>query len=274
MTRKAMLATTLTLFLGLGVTTVLSQGYNDCDSCVKANMDWVLLPNCKTACVAYNTSTAWRRLITNYTKGTNFISQNCSNIIKCEIFDGYIKNPSFEEGSKNWAATTNATTCTNGHERCPNKAAAGNNYMWFCGFGGECTASIFQENIIIPREATHLSFFALSQLGTGNSGMNVYIDDTFLHKFISKNIGDSTDMYIPVDIYIKPYADGGSHKLTFKFVEFSPSDERAGTFIIDYLTFTKIDNCIIIKYLSILLYIYIYHYFLYNINNNNYRLFL
>ena len=257
--KKEMRTTTLFVFaflLGIGSASYRLE--KECNACIEdGTMDWVLFPNCTTGCVEAGTTITWKRMVTKSARGRNPVLSHCSEMIECEVLDGCINNPSLEENAEGWIKSKNtATTCITGYDKCPNNASDGISYGWLCGFG-RCVGSLVQENVLIPREATHITLFIIPQLsvqmdgeehislGTRESSFNFYLDDTFVYMLTSEQASKTSNNYMPLEISIKAFADGGYHKINFTFIETAFDQDHAGTAVIDYITINKIKGCIL-----------------------------
>ena len=225
---------------------VLGQKYSmerQCQECIQSNQEWFVMPNCTAHCG--NAVNWWRRVKANFTGDEVQTISDCSDpILDCKVIDGIV-NPSFEVKAEvfGWELTHKESLCKQGINSCTSPSFEGENYLWLCGYTENCKSSVSQDNILFPRDATHLSLYVMPQFGNTNSALDVLIDDVFVFKLSSvQGISTSIDKYVPLDIYIKPYADGGRHKITFSFTEFY-EQSIPGTVLIDYARFTKISGC-------------------------------
>ncbi len=135
-----------------------------------------------------------------------------------------IKDPSFENGSNKWKASStywenvicDGTCDISGMNT--NHARTGDWWAWFGGNEGGENATKLSQNVRFPSGgAGTLSFYLYLEhdSGNGQDQLSVYIDDDRVFK-VKDGDPDYDDGYTLVEIDAGDYCDGNKHRIRFR----------------------------------------------------------
>jgi len=182
--------------------------------------------------------------------GNTQAGDGCSET--CEIEPGYIctlpvpasttnhiKDPGFEAGPgagfwTEFSSNFDTPVCDTASCGIDWESNTGQYWVWFGGIGGVTETGSMAQDVIIPVEATTISFW--SQASTCD------LPGDFVELLIDSNpvwLMDGTDASCFVTPYqqqtvdISPYANGGAHSVEFHSITNSASVEQPSSFFID-----------------------------------------
>lgn len=235
------------------------NSYKNCSECTSIHgCVWVLLHDCSEACLEENYTFSFHKDGVNVTwrKVTPYKSE-CPHKEECKIMDENVLNPSFEnwywreysEEEKRENPMERGTTVHNPWSFSPDNIATNmtlkdisTNRPFLAPFSGKfyllfgrfinTDAKTFEvkssNNVLIDKEATHLSFFyvlrsnSYRSLPAHRAALKIYIDyecilDMENYAVVENLYRESEVIYRPMTINITRFADGGVHSLKFYF---------------------------------------------------------
>jgi len=242
------------LHIVLFVISVIVQGTSEqdykkpCEECIAKGLSWIVDDRCAVDCRDLLPSgPGWNknlyRSIANSSDG-----YECSKVKYCAFVED-VRDGSFEDGlwtvSKSFSS--NYPVCTNksfsGDDDKLPVPADGTHFLSFGDNNGPSYQSVHLDNVIFPKNATHLSlFFSPNTIPSTSQDLPTTCQDFFVavNGTIVLHLFDLTIMwkfYHNIDIDIRRFADEKPH--TIQLISYIDRPGDKGSMVVDHLRFIQ-----------------------------------